>query len=149
MPAQFSHPSGFGMEPALVEPPPSGTLPPVHERWERENQQKKGFHSSLHSDLLVSHLAVSYIQDQKHEAHKKRQRNQEKQEKNVSALVVWAEVHSIYALQDTRGRRIKPHTVLQPITPVDSFHYFTCWGARPVKEEGFNRLSSCLWIGLK
>lgn len=32
VPAQFSHPSCFGMESALVEPPPLETLPPVQER---------------------------------------------------------------------------------------------------------------------
>jgi len=57
---------------------------------------------------------------------KKNKKAKEKKERNVSALVVWAEVHSMYTLWHTKGRRIKQHIALQPIAPVASFHYFTC-----------------------
>lgn len=76
--AQFSHPSCFCMGSVLVEPPPSGTLPPVQERGERESEQRRRRSLLLPvqtclphgSSVSQRHQAVRYTQDQKFEAHR-------------------------------------------------------------------------------
>lgn len=75
--AQFSHPSCFCMGSVLVEPPPSGTLPPVQERGGRESEQRRRRSLLLPiqtclphgSSVLQRHRAGRYAQDQKFEAH--------------------------------------------------------------------------------